>query len=196
MTKDEALKLALEVLELNNSEWKDLADSGDSGYWKAEDQDHYQQTNKAITAIKEALAQPEPVECDMDVLCIGCTPRNSDGSCPSQKPNGACNCYEKGFRDGSNEFKELYAAQPEQEPVAWGCSRFIEDDNGLQIGTDEPELAWGKFAPDDNGWWPLYTTPPKRPWVGLTDEEIESCANWRWMTTCRAIEAKLKEKNT
>ena len=38
--------------------------------------------------------------------------------------------------------------------------------------------------------------PEQGPWVGLTDEEIESCANWRWMTTCRAIEAKLKEKNT
>ncbi|CAB5219905.1 hypothetical protein UFOVP232_1, partial [uncultured Caudovirales phage] len=59
MTKDEALKLALEALVLNNDEWKSLADSGDSGYWKAEDQDHYKQTNEAITAIKEALAQPE-----------------------------------------------------------------------------------------------------------------------------------------
>lgn len=51
---------------------------------------------------------------------------------------------------------------------------------------------------DDCSWpaEPIYTTPPKRPWVGLTDEEIESCANWRWMTTCRAIEAKLKELNT
>ena len=59
MTKDEALKLALEALVLNNDEWKSLADSGDSGYWKAEDQDHYKQTNEAITAIKEALVQPE-----------------------------------------------------------------------------------------------------------------------------------------
>ena len=58
MTK-EALKLALEALELNNDKWKSLADSGDAGYWRAEDQDHYKQTNKAITAIKEALAQPQ-----------------------------------------------------------------------------------------------------------------------------------------
>lgn len=59
MTKDEALKLALEALVLNNAEWKHLADSGDSGDWSAEDQDHYKQTEEAITAIKEALAQPE-----------------------------------------------------------------------------------------------------------------------------------------
>jgi hypothetical protein len=59
MTKDEALKLALEAMILNNAEWKRLADSGDGGYWSAEDQDHYKQTEQAITAIKEALAQQE-----------------------------------------------------------------------------------------------------------------------------------------
>ena len=54
------------------------------------------------------------------------------------------------------------AESEKQEPVAWGCNRYIEDDNGFQIGTDEPELAWGKYAPDDNGWWPLYTAPPQQ----------------------------------
>jgi hypothetical protein len=53
---DEALKLALEALQLNNSEWKLLADSGDCGSWRAEDQDHYKQTNEAITACEQALA--------------------------------------------------------------------------------------------------------------------------------------------
>ena len=52
-----AMKQAIEALELNNSEWKDLADSGDSGYWKAEDQGHYQLTIEAITALEEALAE-------------------------------------------------------------------------------------------------------------------------------------------
>ena len=60
--------------------------------------------------------------------------------------------------------------KPEQGPVAWGCNRYIEDDNGFQIGTDEPELAWGKYAPDDNGWWPLYTSPPQRQ--PLTEKEL------------------------
>ena len=46
------------------------------------------------------------------------------------------------------------------------------------------------------------TAPPKREWVGLTDEEIESeltkeFGQWwsRHVSVCRAIEAKLKEKN-
>jgi hypothetical protein len=89
---------------------------------------------------------------------------------------------------------------PAQEPVAWGCNRYIEDDNGFQIGTDEPELAWGKYAPDDNGWWPLYTTPPaQRQWVGLTDEERvdlwKATETDNRMVLIDAIEAKLKEKN-
>ena len=70
----EALKLALEALELNNDEWKSLADSGDAGFWNAEDQDHYRQTNDAITAIKAALAQPEP-----DMLTIAYQSGYHDG---------------------------------------------------------------------------------------------------------------------
>jgi hypothetical protein len=38
----------------------------------------------------------------------------------------------------------------------------------------------------------------KRTWAGLTDEEVrEICVNeWGGYEQCRAIEAKLKEKNT
>ena len=50
---------------------------------------------------------------------------------------------------------------------------------------------------------PLYLAPPKREWVGLTDEEIQAerhkldpTAGWTYYPFARAIEAKLKEKNT
>ena len=48
----------------------------------------------------------------------------------------------------------------------------------------------------------LYTAPPRREWVGLKDDEIKEVANsCVWSETyhvdfSRAIEAKLKEKNT
>ena len=42
----------------------------------------------------------------MEILCIGCSPKNSDGSCPSEKPNGACDCYIKGFNDGMKELEQ------------------------------------------------------------------------------------------
>jgi hypothetical protein len=50
---------------------------------------------------------------------------------------------------------------------------------------------------------PLYLAPPKKEWVGLTDREIEheltqEFAHWwnRHVSVCRAIETKLKDKNT
>jgi len=70
----------------------------------------------------------------------------------------------------------------------------------------------GKFARFTDGIWrevtdgsagvPLYAAPPQREWVGLTYEEITEirlkmfdavATNYE---TYRAIEAKLKEKNT
>jgi hypothetical protein len=45
---------------------------------------------------------------------------------------------------------------------------------------------------------PLYTAPPQREWVGLTDEERANCsaeAYGRHFVLCELIEAKLKEKN-
>ena len=47
----------------------------------------------------------------------------------------------------------------------------------------------------------LSSLPPRRTWVGLTDEEIEQL-HTAWVLgggfrkLCNAIEAKLKEKNT
>jgi hypothetical protein len=62
MTKDEALRLALKAMVVNNKAWKHLADSGDSGYWEAEEQGYYQLNEKAIKAVEAALeAKDEPV---------------------------------------------------------------------------------------------------------------------------------------
>jgi hypothetical protein len=51
---------------------------------------------------------------------------------------------------------------------------------------------------------PLYTTPPQRTWVGLTDEEIKRIGKLDldsnyfglWYDFAKAIEAKLRSKNT
>jgi len=45
---------------------------------------------------------------------------------------------------------------------------------------------------------PAYTQPPKRKWVGLTDEERSQLVTLHhgWNEYAQAIEAKLKEKNT
>jgi hypothetical protein len=84
-----------------------------------------------------------------------------------------------------------HVAQPEQEPVAWMCHPFGDD-----------EVEYGPHKECENCI-PLYATPPPRAWVGLTDEEIdelhgspmdlEHSGALKWV---RIIEAKLKEKNT
>ena len=84
-------------------------------------------------------------------------------------------------------------AQPEQEPVAW----MDEDGDVLSAS-----VVSGKGLRNI----PLYTTPPQRTWVGLTDEERNDClvdadpceclADPEAEELMRCIEAKLKEKNT
>jgi hypothetical protein len=83
-------------------------------------------------------------------------------------------------------------AQPEQEPVAWA------DKVGAVIPHSH-KLFQSDLLKDYTR--PLYTAPPKQ-WVGLTDEEVQMFIDARWSDGVnfthfiRAIEAKLKEKNT
>jgi len=55
MTDRELMQQALEALETNNQAWKQLADSGDAGFWEAEEQPFYELSVKAITALRQAL---------------------------------------------------------------------------------------------------------------------------------------------
>ena len=74
-------------------------------------------------------------------------------------------------------------AQPEQEPVA--CIGMI----------DEEHFADVCRKANGNSNTPLYTSPPKREWVGLTDEERAECWSSSAKQSAINIEAKLKEKN-
>jgi hypothetical protein len=71
-------------------------------------------------------------------------------------------------------------AQPEQEPVEWltGC----------------PECGMDSGCACDSGTW----NPPaaQRPWVDLTDEDEIDWDGGDLKSLIKAIEAKLKEKNT
>ena len=88
-------------------------------------------------------------------------------------------------------------AQPEQEPVAWTYQEYRDDD---QFGwRDEIQFVQ---PPNDQNYFrnivPLYTAPPQRTWVDLTDEEISDIAINNPPAVhefARAILAKSKEKN-
>jgi len=88
------------------------------------------------------------------------------------------------------------ALETEQEPVAW---LKTWSDGSLTV------LKTKSHAFADHELEPLYTAPPKREWVGLTDEEIQKVVSKKWWDWedlfdiegfSRAIEAKLREKNT
>ena len=141
----ESLKLALTALEINLTLLKKI-----TPYKGQEDflSDSIAITQDTTTAIKEALAQPEPY-----------------------------------------------------------CYTYKENDEDFFAPKD------GYYPPDAK---PLYTTPPQRTWVGLTEEEamdvtrkeghdlldfiyeygtgVEGVEE-RIVAICKAIEAKLKEKN-
>jgi len=74
----------------------------------------------------------------------------------------------------------------EQEPVATKTEKGIT----LHVGWDD--------LPADTK---LYTSPPKREWVGLTDDEIKQALGiskyaLSAIVDARAVEVRLKEKNT
>jgi hypothetical protein len=85
------------------------------------------------------------------------------------------------------------AAQPaQQEPVSVTYKEVADAMNSLWNGTLEQHQIAEQMANKK-----LYTTPPRRPWVGLTDEERkELWAAGHSDYAIDAIEAKLKEKNT
>ena len=90
-------------------------------------------------------------------------------------------------------------AQPEQEPVAM---RYDFDGYGWLYIDNGSGSNWREKIKNAE---PLFTAPPQREWVGLTEEEVSklidieigfnSCCGWEEEYT-RAVEAKLREKNT
>jgi hypothetical protein len=89
-----------------------------------------------------------------------------------------------------------------QEPVGVVCvdTSHAHIVYGSQYLGRQPDKKTAMFFKDCEVGEQLYTLPPHRPWVGLTDEEqqqaYEQWQNDGWGVFYNAIEAKLKEKNT
>jgi len=105
---------------------------------------------------------------------------------------------------GYQSKKKAASAKLEQEPVAWrtfdgeGSYDYRSYENNEDYG-----YWWEERHPNHKGWVePLYTAPPQRTWVGLTDDEYIHITDSVFHTGqglvayYKAIEAKLKEKNT
>ena len=107
------------------------------------------------------------------------------------------------------------AEQPaQQEPVAWADECRIELVNAIHFLASDFENALGAFGGDIEArrkaegdiaharsvasrWnWNGTSLPAQRTWVGLTEKEILECRSANHLYFYKAIEAKLKEKNT
>ena len=223
MTKDEALNLALEALEkcygYRNHEWMNEAIT-DIKEALANDtsQERVDETSKNVH-------KPCGLECDCtDVckqvdykalwqqMCERCDELDKRLSQSEQAPMN----YYRADAKGNLERTDIHSAQPEQdlwagatiderwyitrqpeqEPVAWA---MYQKGRLLSFWMDKGDAYNFEFT-SEHSWSPLYTSPPQRTWVGLTDAEMkqtcyEACS-YDPYTIARAIEAKLKEKNT
>ena len=127
---------------------------------------------QAITAVFAALAQPEqePLVWKLKDTALSCgLLAHITTTQYNLHISDVQRCY---------EFITPPAAQPEQEPVAW------MNDMGTHIDLNVSSRGT-----------PLYTTPPKRPWVGLTDDDCKSLSAGEKVVAMWAART-LKEKNT
>jgi hypothetical protein len=87
----------------------------------------------------------------------------------------------------------LYSGIPKPKPVAWSYdNKFNWDvwgDATWQISISQHQERADQI--------PLYTAPPKKEWVGLTDADLIELVAFTHMSIedAKSVEAKLKEKN-
>jgi hypothetical protein len=91
---------------------------------------------------------------------------------------------QESLREHMARIKELEAqlSQPAQEPVA--CVQDLDEVKRKHL-VYEKGMDWKD---------PLYTTPPQRPWVGMTPEETSGFTQHE-MTVVKYVSKVLQEKN-
>jgi hypothetical protein len=123
----------------------------------------------------------------------------------SQYPHGMYGAedLDKAWKSGYDNCKDQFAYLDEQEPVAWrfrSGTWFNREAHWRYINTLEGTEGL-------RGLEPLYTTPPQRQWVGLTEDErtairagvqtyLDMTQYEYGKTVQQATELKLQEKNT
>jgi hypothetical protein len=192
MTDKEVMQMALETLDnmvkVDWREWDEFASVEDFVRWAKS------RASFTAEALRAALAQPERAECDGGQCGIG----GYCKQCPKTQPEpvledieqyrlqmaaistAAIGYWKQGdgirpeydtlaLRDVTTLYEKyaaLHKTQPELEPVA-----FVVYDS------ESNDIVWAKAGMHLKQNTPLYTAPPQREWVGLTDEEIRNEAN-------------------
>jgi hypothetical protein len=138
----------------------------------AMDYEYKQKAAEPITALRQAIEQAEKESTLQEITDIG----QWDTSDMAHRSGGM---------------------SVEQEPVAWvSDADFVEG----QFVEGRARRVWWECNTGVGQ--PLYTALPKREWVSLTDDEVHEAAikcvksGQSVDAAIRAIEAKLKERNT
>ena len=144
--------------------------------------EHHPKVYQAAEALRQALDDKPPVKTYAGGKPNYCTPEVTGEV--------------TGDVDAVNMSQERVdeTAKGEHEPVAWANAADLQNfDMRVRTNRDHYHTV------------PLYTSPPKKEWVGLTEEEIKKIAKkHKWhggnvephlMSVFRSLEAKLKEKN-
>jgi hypothetical protein len=173
MDKNEVLKQALEALTFDG--------------FKPEDATHRSIHSKAIKALEEALAKQEQ----------------------EQEPDDLMIAYLSGLHDAKKSAKQEQKRPQNCGTSYCSCIDCVMDkqEQGEPVAYFNPQVKGGFYwakptkitAPVTVSVepMPLYTTPQQRTWVGLTDEDdIDWEDGGNLKDLVKAIEAKLKEKNT
>lgn len=173
MTNKEVMQMALDALESLQA-WPETPENF--------------KRFRALEALRTALAQPESAECDGGKCGIG----GYCKQCPKTQPDVPETAFWE-MEPVAIKF-QIYKQTPQRgrelEPINSALLPWVYDQDPSSGNTASMWVT------------PVATLPPKREWVGLTDDEVMSLLPGAvrlppgWADTVRAIEAKLKEKNT
>jgi hypothetical protein len=115
------------------------------------------------------------------------------GRADEREPQVCCGDYEKCMKACTPRGRwlaENELAQPEQEPVAKHVCN-------LWINPETSEYEVDRCTHPINEVIPVYTAPPRKEWVGLTDDEIKGILDCGrgGLVDIKKAEQILKEKN-
>ena len=207
MTKDEALRLALKFIEANHSGGPDafeLIDIIKSALEAKDEPVAWEQFYPDIGKNQFAYLPPSP-------FSISGKPQSSQQEENEFNPDWDTQAVL--VEEIQRMAKRIEELEAKDEPVAWpaglierikAAEQRVQDGHAPRRIPADPSdvdlvLAEVRYLLDGKQppFW-VNTTPPQRTWVGLTDEEVADIErnSITRRQAIRAIEAKLKEKNT
>ena len=142
-----------------------------------------------VVALEAELAKPEPIYVMGNYAGEGKVVSASFGL-----PKGAFEFAPYTGAGEASKIKHSLEPQPEQVPVAKHVCN-------LWINPKTSEYEVDRCTHPINEVIPVYTAPPRKEWVGLTDEDTANICmqgdinNWHDEQVIDAAEAKLKELN-